>query len=183
MEDRGRSYSGGRTALSTLINRLWDSYKRGFGSEFNFWLGNDKIHRLTASGSAVLLVELVDKTLAPFYYKYDKFFVENETNRYRLTAISGSGTSDYLLGRSNGMNFSTIDRVNSPQEDHFINCAKTRGGGWWYNLGCRSLDINGHYGKLFRFQFLGTRNYTLGKRIRVIKSVYENPKATISPVD
>ena len=39
----------------------WADYKRGFGSlTGNFWLGNDKIHRLTTSGNTVLRVDLED---------------------------------------------------------------------------------------------------------------------------
>jgi len=41
--------------------RGWDDYKAGFGQlTAEFWLGNDKIHRLTASRPSSLRVELED---------------------------------------------------------------------------------------------------------------------------
>ena len=41
--------------------RAWDDYKRGFGNlNGEFWLGLDKIHGLTVSGSYNLRVDLED---------------------------------------------------------------------------------------------------------------------------
>ena len=132
MEEGGRSYSGGWTALSTLTG-TGIATNGGFGSlSGNLWLGNDKIHRLTASGSTVLRVDLEDKGYKPLHYKYYKFFVDDETNQYILTVISGSAMSGFVWGHCNAMFFSTKDWVNEPQEHLESNCAQTRGGGWWY---------------------------------------------------
>ena len=41
--------------------RAWDDYKRGFGNlNGEFWLGLDKIHRLTVSTGYKLRVDLED---------------------------------------------------------------------------------------------------------------------------
>ena len=43
--------------------RAWDDYKRGFGNlNGEFWLGLDKIHRLTAKNRKKLRVDLDLKT-------------------------------------------------------------------------------------------------------------------------
>ena len=97
------SDGGGWTVIQRRVDgsvdfdRNWDSYKWGFGSlSGNLWLGNDKIHRLTASGSTVLRVDLEDKGYKPLHYKYYKFFVDDETNQYILTVISGSAMSGFV---------------------------------------------------------------------------------------
>ena len=58
---------GGWTVLqrqqegSVDFKRGWDDYKKGFGDiRDEFWLGNDKIHRLTASQEMVLRFDLED---------------------------------------------------------------------------------------------------------------------------
>ena len=53
--------------------RGWDDYKRGFGNlNGEFWLGLDKIHRLTKERSR-LSVELEDATGKTAYAEYDFF--------------------------------------------------------------------------------------------------------------
>ena len=54
--------------------RGWSDYKAGFGQlTAEFWLGNDKIHRLTASRPSSLRVELEDWNRIKAYAKYGKF--------------------------------------------------------------------------------------------------------------
>ena len=44
-----------RVDSSEHFNRSWEEYKNGFGSvDRNFWLGNELIHRLTATPHEVL---------------------------------------------------------------------------------------------------------------------------------
>ena len=117
----------------------WTSYKREFGTlSDNFWLGNDNIHRLTANGNTVLRVELEDWAGDTAYAEYGIFKVDDESNKYKLTAGSYSGTAGDALAsypgiyNHNGMYFSTKDMDNDIHPD---NCAKKYSSGWWFD-GC-----------------------------------------------
>ena len=71
--------------------RGWDDYKRGFGSlSGEFWLGLDKVYRLTKEGSR-LLVDLEDWSGNTAYAKYDAFAVGDEASNYNLSLGSYSG--------------------------------------------------------------------------------------------
>ena len=64
--------------------RGWDDYKRGFGNlTGEFWLGLDKIHRLTVSSSNKLRVDLELNNETAFA-EYSFFAVANETEKYQL---------------------------------------------------------------------------------------------------
>ena len=74
--------------------RNWDDYKRGFGNlNGEFWLGLDKIHRLTVSGSYKLRVDLEDLQGSPAFAEYSSFAVTSERVKYKLSLGSYSGTS------------------------------------------------------------------------------------------
>jgi len=72
--------------------RDWAEYKIGFGNlTGEFWLGNDKIHRLTSSGSYKLRVDMVAvEDGVSRFAEYD-FRLESEGARYRLTIGPYSG--------------------------------------------------------------------------------------------
>ena len=86
-----KSSSGGWTVFQKrldgsvdFVNRSWADYKRGFGNlNGEFWLGLDKIHRLTKTKSR-LRVELEDTQGKTAYAEYDMFSVSSERNKYRL---------------------------------------------------------------------------------------------------
>ena len=71
--------------------RGWDDYKRGFGNlNGEFWLGLDKIHRLTKERSR-LRVDLEDTTGKTAYAEYDFFGVASERSKYKLSLGTYSG--------------------------------------------------------------------------------------------
>ena len=71
--------------------RGWNDYKRGFGNlNGEFWLGLDKIHRLTKTRSK-LRVDLEDTTGNTVYAEYNMFAVTSETTKYQLSLGSYSG--------------------------------------------------------------------------------------------
>ncbi|XP_068696934.1 uncharacterized protein [Montipora foliosa] len=124
------------------FHRGWNDYKSGFGQlTTEFWLGNDKIHRLTASRPSSLRVELEDWNGGKAYAKYGRFNIGNEQAQYRLEVSSYSGTAGDSLAWHNYMAFSTKDRDN---DRYFFNCAVTYTGGWWYN-NCHHSNLNGRY--------------------------------------
>ena len=122
--------------------RGWNDYKAGFGQlTAEFWLGNDKIHRLTASRPSSLRVELEDWNRVKAYAKYGKFNIRDEQGQYRLEVSSYSGTAGDSLARHNNMAFSTKDKDNDIWSS---NCAVSFTGAWWY-YSCHESNLNGQY--------------------------------------
>ncbi|XP_022810124.1 angiopoietin-related protein 1-like, partial [Stylophora pistillata] len=123
-----------------------NDYKKGFGNFLirDFWLGLDKIYRLTQNKREnKLRVDLGVTAKKTVYAQYEWFGIENETNRYKLDIGSFSASStvkrDSLFAH-NGKSFSTWDRSSA---DH--GC-KSVGGGWWYLKGVHfSSNLNGIY--------------------------------------
>ena len=71
--------------------RGWSDYKRGFGNlNGEFWLGLDKIHRLTKPRNK-LRVDLEDTTGNTVYAEYDMFAVTSERTKYQLSLGTYSG--------------------------------------------------------------------------------------------
>ena len=72
--------------------RGWADYKRGFGNlNGEFWLGLDKINRLTNSERYKLRVDLEDTTRKTAYAVYDSFAVTSEKSKYKLSIGTYSG--------------------------------------------------------------------------------------------
>ena len=71
---------------SVDFNRTWDDYKYGFGNfTGEFWLGLDKINRLTRNKTNNMLrVDLGMKTGKTVHAEYGWFGIGNETAKYRL---------------------------------------------------------------------------------------------------
>ena len=124
--------------------RGWNDYKSGFGQlTAEFWLGNDKIHRLTASRASSLRVELEDWNGVRVYAKYGRFNIGDEQAQYRLEVSSYSGTAGGdSLAHHNNMAFSTKDRDHDRSSSG--NCAVWYTGAWWYNQ-CHHSNLNGKY--------------------------------------
>nr|XP_008113837.1 PREDICTED: fibrinogen-like protein 1 isoform X3 [Anolis carolinensis] len=159
------SDGGGWTVIQRRSNgkenffRLWEEYKEGFG-EFQskgdeYWLGNDKIYDLLLRGENSLKIDLMDWHGERRYAIYEDFQLKNETDHYRISFGTFSGTAgDALSGGSNfdqqwsaslnGMPFSTSDRDN----DRFLagSCAQESRSGWWFNR-CHAANLNGLYYK------------------------------------
>ncbi|KAL9989443.1 hypothetical protein ACROYT_G003992 [Oculina patagonica] len=122
--------------------RAWDDYKRGFGNlTGEFWLGLDKIHRLTVSSNNKLRVDVEDLHGKTAFSEYSSFFVANETSKYRLNLGSYSGTAGDSLTYHRGFAFSTKDRDNDDWSSH---CALLFKGAWWYKS-CYYSNLNGMY--------------------------------------
>ncbi|XP_068755526.1 uncharacterized protein [Montipora capricornis] len=122
--------------------RGWNDYKSGFGHlTAEFWLGNDKIHRLTASRPSSLRVELEDWNGAKAYAKYGQISIADEQAQYRLEVNSFSGTAGDSLAYHNNMAFTTKD---SDNDRYRRNCAVYLTGAWWYKS-CSESNLNGKY--------------------------------------
>jgi hypothetical protein len=73
--------------------RGWSDYKVGFGNlTGEFWLGLDKIHRLTTfTTQNVLRVDMWDFDGTHAYAKYKNFSVASESDSYKLIVGNFSG--------------------------------------------------------------------------------------------
>ena len=123
--------------------RNWTDYEDGFGNlTEEFWLGLDKIHRLTKKQSNTLRVDLGDFDNNTAYAQYTTFSVGNSTTEYNLTVGGYSGTAGDGLFLHNGMKFSTEDNDNDNWRSY--NCARYWHGAWWFNH-CLDSHLNGPY--------------------------------------
>ena len=131
---------------TTDFYRQWQEYKLGFGElDGNFWLGLEKIHRITQIENHELLITMVDPDDSTYTAKYNLFKIDSSTTDYQLDLGSyiqaGSDAGDSLSIHTK-QKFTTLDNDNdkSPGE----NCAVTYHGAWWYNS-CHESNLNGRY--------------------------------------
>ncbi|XP_028412091.1 ryncolin-1-like [Dendronephthya gigantea] len=126
--------------------RGWQDYKKGFGDlSGEYWLGLDKIHRMTNILENEFRIDMEDTSGNTRYAHYDFFAVSNENEKYKLNVGGYNGTAGNTLSRHNGMAFTTKDSDN----DIWVagNCALRFKGAWWY-WHCHHSNLNGlyHYG-------------------------------------
>ena len=135
----------------------WSEYKAGFGQlTGEFWLGLDKIHRLTASRQSELRVEVGDWSGGRAYAKYGSFGVGDEQSLYKLSVGSYSGSAGDSLAYHNNMKFTTKDRDNDQSSR---NCAVSVTGAWWYKS-CHYSNLNGQYlGNTVNYKGVNWRYY------------------------
>nr|XP_058945830.1 ficolin-2-like [Pocillopora verrucosa] len=140
---------GGWTVFQKRLNgsvdfyRYWNDYKHGFGDlKSEFWLGLDKIHRLTSDNKSMLRVDLEDFEGNTRYAEYNMFGVMSEKDKYKLILGSYSGNSGDSLALHRGMPFTTKDQDNDHHGDY--NCAIKYEGAWWYER-CHRSNLNGLY--------------------------------------
>ncbi|MEE6461193.1 hypothetical protein FKM82_001227 [Ascaphus truei] len=171
-QDGGWTVIQNRQDGSVGFGRTWDGYKSGFGNiardggkgfcdmPGEFWLGNEKISKLTNLGPTEVLIEMEDWENNKVTAQYTGFTVQNEANKYQLSVSGYKGTAGNALmdgatqlqGENrtmtihNGMFFSTFDRDNDGwlHADPNKQCSKEDGGGWWYNR-CHAANPNGRY--------------------------------------
>ncbi|XP_046368639.1 fibrinogen C domain-containing protein 1-like [Haliotis rufescens] len=123
--------------------RTWFEYMDGFGNlTGEFWLGNEKIHRLTRQTTYELRVDVIYMDGETAYGHYKNFRLANMSDFYRLAVSGFSGNAgDYLAGH-NGMRFTAknldLDTHNT------VNCAVRYNGAWWHRA-CHSSNLNGIY--------------------------------------
>ncbi|XP_062551155.1 microfibril-associated glycoprotein 4-like isoform X1 [Armigeres subalbatus] len=124
--------------------RPWVEYKNGFGSlDGEFWLGLEKIHEITYSGSYELVIQMEGFDGEKAVARYSEFALDSEPEFYNLIKLgSYNGTANDALSYHSGVKFSTFDRDN---DEHETNCASTYIGAWWYKA-CHYSNLNSRYG-------------------------------------
>ena len=146
---------GGWTVIQRRVDgdldfdRKYACYRNGFGDFFqNFWLGLEKISRITrhcsaANTSMELYIGLEAFLPLSVFARYTNFTVLGEEDGYRLK-VSGyneSSTSHDSFTSHNDQKFTTKDK---DQDDHTLNCAGLFKGGWWFK-NCHDSHLNGIY--------------------------------------
>ncbi|XP_028410562.1 ryncolin-4-like, partial [Dendronephthya gigantea] len=122
--------------------RGWQDYKHGFGDlNGEFWLGLDKIHRLTTASGNKLRIDMEDTSGHRKYAEYGLFALTSERQKYQLSLGTYSGNAGDSFSAHKGMSFSTKDSDNDAHTKH---CAVAYKGGWWYNA-CHTSNLNGLY--------------------------------------
>lgn len=110
------------------FNQNWTTFKNGFGkisNEGNFFLGLEKIHKLTVNHDHELYI-LMETSNSTFYAGYESFAIAGEQDHYRLH-LGRHLEGDDILGEHDKMRFSTYDNDNDKK------CASNLHSGWWYN--------------------------------------------------
>lgn len=147
-------------------NESWNSYKNGFGilgSDTNFWAGNELIHLLTNKDDLVVLrVDLWgDRDPGSSHaddYWWGEYYMKvgDEASSYTLnvqikylhpddhndwTTVGNASTAWYDITCSDGIKFSTVDKINDPMSkcvtDYHLS-------GWWLHY-CGTASLNGEY--------------------------------------
>ncbi|KAM3912428.1 ficolin-2-like [Leptodactylus fuscus] len=128
---------------SVDFTRNWKSYKEGFGSRQEFWLGNENIYRITVHGKWEIRVDLHDSESVKYFAKYASFKLLGECEKYKLLLghFTGGNAGDALFEHNN-MKFSTFDEDND--EHATAHCGLQYRGGWWFKS-CFSAHLNGLY--------------------------------------
>ncbi|XP_062135142.1 angiopoietin-related protein 7-like [Drosophila sulfurigaster albostrigata] len=159
--------------------RDWNTYVSGFGSfEGDFFLGLEKIHRLTYSTRYQLLirVEYFNGTIR--YAGYDNFKVDGNETDYTLRSLGKfSGDNDGQpwegdnLRHQEGMKFSTFDRDNDRWD---YDCAKYHKAGWWHNY-CTVSNLNGLYSVEYgtKYTLMSWSNFTPLKSVQMMIRKYQ----------
>ena len=129
---------------SVNFNRNWSECEAGFGNlSGEYWLGLTYIHRLTASASQELRVDLEDFENDTAYALYSSFTVSGAADKYRLRVSRYSGTAGDAMYYNSRYRFSTYDRDNDGNIYHFF-CARHFGSPWWH-FSCTYAHLNGNY--------------------------------------
>ena len=125
------------------FNQTWNVCENGFGNlTGEYWLGLSYIHRLTASASQELRVDLEDFENNTAYALYENFTVAGAADQYRLQVSGYNGTAGDAMSSSSGYRFSTKDRDNDISGG--LNCALHYKGPWWHWV-CSWANLNAKY--------------------------------------
>jgi len=144
---------------SDFFNRSWAEFKVGFNdTRGNYWLGNERLHKLTNSGLYKLKFDLQEYDNGTRYYaEYSTFVVLSEASNYSMTVSGYSGNLGDAFSYHDGMMFTTFDRDN---DLYVTNCAVRNAGGFW-NKHCSTASVNNARGHGDNFRWNGGENFFL----------------------
>lgn len=147
LQDGGWIVIQRRVNNQTSFNRSRKEYNVGFGDfNSNFWLGLEKIKRITDCTTFELYIGIHSFQDFPndlAWAKYGSFSLGTDTNDYKLTIsnFDATSTAGNALGDHDGELFSTPDEDNDSSIQH---CADLFNSGWWFKS-CFDSNLNGFY--------------------------------------
>ena len=149
LKKRGWTVIQRRRNGSQDFNLPWENYVEGFGNlEGDFWLGLEKIYRLTSSAKETQLeIVMTNFEGREAFATYSHFALGPLATEYKIIVSGYNGTAgDGLSVDVGGAPFSTRDNDNDDSTRLNVNCAAQLKGGWWYrgNL-CGTSNLNGEY--------------------------------------
>ena len=132
--------------------RPWRDYVNGFGNisgkSGEFWLGLEKIHRLTSSSTvSQLRVNLANFEGQTAFAHYSTFAVGTSAMEYKLVlgGYSANSTAGNAMSHLSTVSFSTRDNDNDISLSR-VNCAEVNKAGWWFrDSACGLSNLNGRY--------------------------------------
>ena len=131
---------------SKSFDKPWKFYRNGFG-DFggNFWLGLNKIKRITDMKTYELYIGLEDQEFSDTAWtRYGSFSLgsESEETHYKLhiSDYYSNSTAGDALSFHSEQSFSTPDKDNDAHLDK--HCSKEFKGGWWFK-DCHESNLNG----------------------------------------
>ncbi|KAH8405334.1 hypothetical protein KR222_005804, partial [Zaprionus bogoriensis] len=101
------------------FNRNWTEYVSGFGtSDAEFWLGLERIHKITSQSMHKLYISIVDYNNKRSFAQYDHFVVGSKDEGYALKSLGKyRGNAGDIMHMSMHAKFSISSEVKS---------------GWWH---------------------------------------------------
>ncbi|KAH8375304.1 hypothetical protein KR200_007496 [Drosophila serrata] len=141
----GRGWTVIQRRVNDEVNfyRKFLSYEKGFGNlNGSFWIGLDKLNRITSLEPQELYIQLEDFTGETRFARYSLFKVGDVYSDYTLSSLGAySGTAGDGMTYHLNNRFSTFDRDNTKR------CAALRHGAWWYDNCLQSFysNLNGVY--------------------------------------
>ncbi|KAJ8033217.1 Fibrinogen C domain-containing protein 1 [Holothuria leucospilota] len=150
----------------------WEDYKQGFGFlDHEFWLGNEKLFRVTNQADYELRIDVANFLGDANYATYGLFRIADKDHKYRLTELgtfggtagikeSGLSSETEVMKSYRAFYFTTRDSENDDYNSG--NCAHLWRGGWWFSR-CFNANLNGDYSigfpRRFAWQFTSDEKY------------------------
>ncbi|XP_070561373.1 uncharacterized protein [Ptychodera flava] len=159
-----------RYDMSLDFYRDWTDYKNGFGDlEAEFWLGNDKMNRLTGQRHHELRIDLTNAQGNTAFIVYDYFSVAHENDHYRLRlGHKMDGELPDHLSKHRHQKFTTKDSDNDRSKAD--NCAVLYEGAWWYDS-CFDAELNIKYDMYNNLQWEGWQTPPItGSKMKIKRS-------------
>ncbi|KAL7731443.1 hypothetical protein ACLKA6_010597 [Drosophila palustris] len=137
-------------------------YYDGFGeNKGDFWLGLERIHKITSHQRNELYIHMVDFDGKTHYAKYDNFVVGSKDEKYLLKS----------LGKYSG-NANDVMRLNENRV-FAVGIKNYKNGWWWCEQATPSCNLNGRYSKVmvnnWEHLFWGLKSW--GNNANFLKSV------------